>query len=157
MTTSLAAGGGRGAAAGLAATGAMSVLMHQAHRLGLMGEHPPQRITDHLLHRAGSRPPRPVRRALGTAAHLAFGVGTGTAYGGMRSQGWLPGPPVATGVGAAMAVWTASYAGWIPALGVLPPPHQDRPGRQPAMVAAHVVYGAVLGSLVGRAERSSNK
>ena len=42
-----------------------------------------------------------------------------------------------------------SYSGWLPALHLMPPPEQDRPGRQPSMVAAHVVYGAVLGALSG--------
>ena len=153
MTTSLPAGLGRGAGAGLAATGAMSVVMLAADKAGLMGKHPPQHITDRLLHRAGSRPPRPVRRLLGTTAHVAFGAGTGAAYGALRGQGWLPGPPAATGITSGLGVWAASYAGWLPALGVLPPPHRNRPGRPASMVAAHVVYGAVLGTLVGRAEQ----
>lgn len=154
MTTSLPTGVARGATAGLVATAAMSAVMVAADKAGLMGQHPPQRITDHLLHRAGSRPPRSIRRLLGAVAHVAFGIGTGAAYGGVRAQGWLPGQPAATGVGSALGVWAASYAGWIPVLGALPPPHQDRPGRQPTMLAAHVAYGAVLGTLVGRAERA---
>ncbi len=154
MTTQLPTGLARGAGAGLAATAAMSAVMLAADKLGLMGQHPPQRITDHLLGRAGSQPPPAFRRALGTAAHVGFGAGTGAAYGALRSKGWLPGPPAATGVAVAMGVWAASYAGWIPALGALPPPHRDRPGRQWAMLGAHTVYGAVLGTSMGRAKRN---
>ena len=61
---------------------------------------------------------------------------------GPRVPGWLVG--VVYGLG----VWAVSYKGWIPALGILPPPERDQPGRPVIMVAAHVVYGLVLGALV---------
>ena len=59
-----------------------------------------------------------------------------------RVPGWLVGAVYGLGV------WAVSYKGWIPALGILPPPERDRPGRPVIMVAAHVVYGLVLGALV---------
>jgi hypothetical protein len=43
-------------------------------------------------------------------------------------------------------VWLGSYAGWIPALDLLPPPDRDRRGRPPSMIVAHWVYGAALGA-----------
>lgn len=139
-----------GAGAGLAATVVMSAVMLAADKFGATPQPPPQRITDHLLHRTGSRPSRGLRRALGTAAHLGFGAGAGAAYAAVQGRGRLPGPPAASGVGYGLGVWAASYAGWIPALGALPPPEEDRPGRVRTMVIAHIVYGAVLGALVGR-------
>ena len=48
------------------------------------------------------------------------------------------------------AVYAVSYAGWVPALGALPPADRDRPSRQLVMAAAHLVYGAVLGALDDR-------
>lgn len=144
----------RGAGAGLVATVVMSAVMLAADKLGATPQPPPQRITDHLLHRAGSRPPPPLRRALGTAAHVGFGVGAGAAYAALQGSGRLPGPPTASGVGYALGVWATSYAGWIPALGAMPPPDEDHPGRVRTMVIAHVVYGAVLGGLVGRGRSS---
>ena len=42
------------------------------------------------------------------------------------------------GIGFGLLVYTVSYAGFIPALNILPSPPDDRPGRQPAMIAAHV-------------------
>jgi hypothetical protein len=38
-----------------------------------------------------------------------------------------------------------SYEGWVPAAGIMPPAHRDRPSRSATMVVAHAVYGAVLG------------
>jgi hypothetical protein len=79
-------------------------------------------------------------------AHLAFGGAAGALYGLIRSRiRRLPGPVLGAGFG--LAVWTISYAGWIPAAGILPPPHEDRPGRPIVMVGAHLVYGGVLGAL----------
>jgi len=40
--------------------------------------------------------------------------------------------------------WLAGYGLWVPAIGAVPPLHRDRPGRQVALIAGHVVYGAVL-------------
>ncbi len=140
----------RGAGAGLVATVVMSAVMLAADKSGATPQPPPQRITDHLLHRAGSRPSRGLRRALGTAAHVGFGAGAGAAYAAVQGKARLLGPPAASGVGYGLGVWASSYAGWIPALGALPPPDEDRPGRVRTMVIAHIVYGAVLGALVGR-------
>jgi len=55
---------------------------------------------------------------------------------------------------AASLVWFVSYQGWVPALGLLPPAHRDRPGRPATMLIAHWVYGATLGACLGRAGRA---
>lgn len=47
--------------------------------------------------------------------------------------------------------WLVNYGGWIPVLGILPPPHRDRTDRQATMIVAHLVYGAVLGALAAPA------
>ena len=63
-----------------------------------------------------------------------------------------PHPPVPTvpaGILFGTAVWLVSYQGWVPALGIMAPPSRDRPGRPQAMLAAHLLYGAVLGVVVG--------
>jgi hypothetical protein len=43
-----------------------------------------------------------------------------------------------------------SYEAWVPMLGALPPLHRQRPRRRQPLLAAHVVYGAVLGAITGR-------
>jgi hypothetical protein len=139
----------RGAAAGAVATAAMSGLMLAAGRAGLVGRQPPEAIVRRAGALTAGEPRGRLADVLATAAHLGFGVGTGAAYA------LLPPPrrPVLRGVAVAQAVWVVSYAGWVPAFGALPPAHRDRPGRQEVMVAAHVVYGAVLGALDARWRR----
>jgi len=49
-----------------------------------------------------------------------------------------------------LAVWFASYEGWVPKLGALPHAHRDRWDRQAMMIGAHVAFGAVLGAIAAR-------
>jgi hypothetical protein len=42
------------------------------------------------------------------------------------------------------------YVGALPALGILTLPSRDRRGRQAAIIAAHLVYGGVLGAIARR-------
>jgi hypothetical protein len=139
----------RGSLAGAAATAAMSAVMLAAGRVGRMGGQPPEAIVRRVGQLTGREPQGRSADALASAMHLAFGVGTGALYG------LLPAPrrPVARGVLTGLAVYTASYAGWVPALGALPEADHDRRDRQTVMTAAHVVYGAVLGALDARWRR----
>jgi hypothetical protein len=154
----------RGAAAGAVATVAMTALMYGAQKAGLLGRMPPRKITEHLLSRLGLRraTPEPARRALAAIAHLGFGASCGAVFGAghevVRAR-LAPGrevhaPVVVAGLAYATAIWAVSYAGWVPALGIMPRPRFDRPGRPTAMVLAHGIYGAVLARFVDRsAER----
>jgi hypothetical protein len=54
------------------------------------------------------------------------------------------------GIGYGLGIYALSYQGWVPALGILPPPRRDRSDRQVTMAPAHVAYGAVLGRLTER-------
>lgn len=135
-------GAARGFVAGVAATGAMSLLMLAAGRLGLMGEQPPDRITGHVLRRLWPFRSEEETDLAASAAHVAFGGGAGIVFAVLRRLAPLRLP--GAGVGFALLVWLVSYAGVIPALGIMPRPDRDRPGRAPTMVAAHVLYGLVL-------------
>jgi hypothetical protein len=133
-----------GGAAGLLATVVMSAFMEWARRSGWLRKHPPEEITERALRAVGAPASEPVKDATATAAHAAFGVGAGAVYG------LLPAPRsrrlrVAAGVGYGLAIWTVSYAGWAPALRLMPAPSEDRTDSQAAIVASHAVYGAVLG------------
>lgn len=141
----------RAAAAGVAATVPMSAVMLVAQRSGLMGEHPPERFTEAALGTLGVHPGSEVaENALAGVAHLAVGAGAGAAYGVVRPL--LPDGlhPALAGVGFGLAVWGIAYAGVAPWLSMMPPPSDDEPGRPTTMIAAHVVYGAVLGLVSGR-------
>ena len=150
-----------GAGAGAIATLAMSGLMYAAQRVGLLGRAPPRRIVEHTLARLGLRGkvPPSARKSLSAALHLAFGASQGALYAlgqellTLRKRG--PAAPSAlSGVPFALAVWAASYMGWIPALGILPKPSRDRPGRPTSMVLAHIVYGAALSNVLRRSRNS---
>jgi uncharacterized membrane protein YagU involved in acid resistance len=139
-----------GAVAGALAALPMLVALDQLNRR-LPG--PPQRkvepfrLTDRMAAMAGVEDdiPEPALDAAGLAGHIAYGAATGSLYGIVEQH--IPGPALAKGIGFGLAVWAGSYAGWLPAVGLFPPP-QDRPARRnAAIIGAHVVWGAVLGVL----------
>lgn len=132
-----------GGVAGVLATLAMSLVMLAAQRLGLMGMQPPERIVERGMRAVGHRPDGEEVDVAAAVAHLGFGTACGAIYGVLAvrttSASWWLGVPFA------LLVWLVSYAGWIPALRILPAPPDDRLGRAWSMFVAHLVYGAVLG------------
>lgn len=141
-----------GALDGALATAAMSAVMAGAQRAGWLGEMPPRRIARlAVLPARGHATPRRAKDALGALAHVGFGAAAGSLFEALRrgpARRRRVGPLLGAAFGA--GVWLVSYAGWIPALGVLPPPHRDRADRQTWMLVAHLVYGGVLGLLADR-------
>lgn len=136
----------QGAIDGVLATAPMTALMVGARWSGALRELPPQTITTALLDRASVDPSPPTTSMLAAANHLAYGAACGALYAaGARTTTWTGGTLLGIAFGA--AVWLASYQGWVPAAGILPPASRDRPGRPAAMLAAHAAFGAVLGAL----------
>ena len=153
-----------GAGAGVVATAVMSVPMLAADKAGLMPEPPPEKITEDALSAAGVDPAERTEaqeNAAATVMHFAFGAGCGALFAlGRRRllddrghRTGRSGSPALLGVPYGLAIWVVSYKGWVPALGILPPPERDRPGRVRTMIGAHVVYGAVLGEVDRRLAR----
>jgi hypothetical protein len=140
--------GGRGAAYGVAATAVMTGWMLLAHKLGLMGQLPPEKVTANFLRYLGVRPRTPLRQVATTVGHFGYGAGLGTLF--QLGSRVVPGPAPLRGALFGAAVWAVSYAGWLPAVGLMPPPGRDRPGRQASTLVAHLIFGAVLGSLAAR-------
>lgn len=133
-----------GTGAGVAATVPMSLLMLLARRAGLMGTHPPKAIVEKAGHVMDARPDEDSENALAAVMHFAFGGGTGAGYALVREAVPDRVPDVPLGLATGAAVWAVSYAGWVPALSVLPAPHRDRADRQLVMLVAHLVYGGAL-------------
>ncbi|HEY0444313.1 MAG TPA: DUF6789 family protein [Candidatus Limnocylindrales bacterium] len=137
----------RGVAAGIAATAAMSVVLVAAERSGDMSRMPPHEIASNAISKSpiGAETSGRARRRLGWVAHFAFGAAAGATFEVVRRR--LPPrvPAVPAAVAFAAVVWGVSYLGWIPALGLMPPATDDEPGRQPALLLAHAVFGGVLG------------
>jgi hypothetical protein len=135
------------AASGAIATAAMSAVMITGDRVGLLGEPPPTTVSRAALREAGVKHPSDAAGRMAPLAHLLFGAQGGVAFGVVRRL--MPGVPGGIlGVLFGLGVYAVSYKGWIPALGILPPPEDDRPGRPAVMIAAHVVYGLALGWLI---------
>ncbi len=150
MTSQMPAAAGRGAVAGTLATVVMSALMLVAQRLGLMGEQPPERITAEALDRLGAERSESTQNALASGVHLAFGAVAGAVYGVAVTRMPARAPRPVTGAAFGLGVWLISYAGWVPALRIMPPISDDRPGRPTSMALAHVVFGGVLDRLLRR-------
>ena len=139
----------RGGLAGLVATLPMSAVMLAARRRGLLGELPPETITEAMVGADGAEPPSAATRALAVINHLAYGTACGALYGlGAPRSSATRG--VLGGAAFGAAVWVVSYQGWIPKARIMPPASRDRPGRPRAMLLAHLVYGATLGALAAR-------
>lgn len=142
----------RGALAGAGATVVMTIVMVVSERIGLMDRHPPEHIVERGMTMAGEPPSRQAVDVAAGAAHFAFGTACGAAFGLLVSPR-ASGTVQLLAMPWAIAIWLVSYFGWIPALRILPPPSEDRPGRAWTMLAAHVVYGATLGALWRRLSR----
>jgi hypothetical protein len=136
----------RGSVAGVLATGAMSVAMEAGRRATSFRRQPPTLIVRTVL---AGRPRRavPAEGPLALLAHVGYGASFGALFALLTGRG---GGGVGLGVAYALLLWAVSYAGWVPAAGVLAPPHRDDPGRQRTLVAGHVVYGAVLAAALRR-------
>ena len=149
----------RGAAAGALGT----ALMTPAQLIGLkprsrrdrarwMPRRVFSRVTDRLGLARGTTADE--KTALAGGAHLAYGAAFGALYALWRRG---PGGNLASGVAFGLAVWAFSYAGILPAARIVRPPDQQDPAQNWRLVAAHVVYGAVLGLTVGRGPRAEGR
>lgn len=151
MASRLAPALARGAVGGAVGTLAMSAVMLAAQKAGLMGRQPPEKLTEAALASAEMAPVEErTEDVAAILAHLAFGMTSGAAFA-LAHRAVAGGvAPAVSGATFGLGVWALAYKGVIPRLGVLPPPERDRPGRPAAMVAAHVVWGATTGAVVGR-------
>jgi uncharacterized membrane protein YagU involved in acid resistance len=101
---------------------------------------PPREIVDRLTPvKARAAIPDREMEALALVAHSAFGAAAGALFPVLtRSRN------VGSGAAYGVAVWMASYLGWIPAFGILKPATRHPPSRNLLMIAAHLVWGSSL-------------
>jgi len=167
-----------GAFSGTIATIPMTAAM-EAVRYWLFGAKPetfpPRQVARAMVERAGLkeflRPfGEPGLVVFTAATHLGFGTVAGGLYGALEPlinrresgeaevlthsmirKGDLR--AAVAGVGFGMLVWTGSYFGWLPALGVVKP-QGDHPLRKNAVLGlSHVVWGAALGVMCHRLQQ----
>jgi uncharacterized membrane protein YagU involved in acid resistance len=133
----------RGATTGALATCTMTAALAAARFTGILGEPPPRKLTRRVLRLFGMNPGRGKTLDVVTAlTHLGYGAACGALYMLLPRRA----RSIAGGAAYGAAIWAVSYMGWIPKVGLMPPPSFDRPGRPTAMILAHLVYGATLGA-----------
>jgi hypothetical protein len=110
---------------------------------------PPRQITMHVAEQAGVEEHLDERERLGLTllAHFGMGTAAGALYGLLAQRQSLLGPLAGAGFG--LAVWAGNYLGLLPALGILRPATEHPPRRTALMVTAHLVWGTVVGTLLG--------
>lgn len=140
-----------GAAAGVIATIPMTFVMEELHRV-LPREHdgplPPREVTEGLYEHftdAEEAEEEDLQR-LTFLLHYSFGGAAGALFPIVAPRR-VP-AAVAAGVVYGLAVWTGSYLGLLPAMGVRHHAKHDPSGRTTMMIAAHVVWGATLGLML---------
>lgn len=139
-----------GVLAGTAATVAMTTVMRRMHRQLPAPERyplPPREITERVSASVALRLAQP--RAATLSNHFAFGAAAGAFY-----ASFFKGRSLAAGITYGLTVWATSYLGWIPATGILAHAGRHPPRRNLLMLAAHVVWGAVLTTSLYELERS---
>lgn len=138
----------KGAAAGLAATVPMTIVMEGLHQV-VPGEPdtplPPREVMEGLAEKAGIAHDMD-EQAMETATlgvHAGYGALCGAVFGLIAPK--QPAAAIAAGALFGLGVWAGSYLGWLPALNVRHDARQDPPARSALMIAAHAVWGAAAG------------
>ena len=149
-----------GAAAGFAATAPMTLAMIWMHRRLPAGERyplPPRTVTMETLETAGiveeKRLTEAEKTGLTLVSHFGYGTAIGALYAPLAHA--VPAPHVAKGAAFALAVWAGSYLGWLPAAGLISPATEHTARRNALMIAAHLVWGASVGLVVGQLDQAS--
>src|SRR5690606_15393429 len=113
----------------------MSLVMLGAKKAGLMGQLPPKRITEAALEATGeAQVSQGTVDALTVIAHFGYGIGAGTLFGVTERRLRPSLDRGVLGVLYGTLIWFVSYKGWVPALGIMPPPERDRPYRPESML-----------------------
>jgi uncharacterized membrane protein YagU involved in acid resistance len=137
-----------GAFGGLVATGPMSVAMALLYRRLPWWQPwslPPREITANMLKAIGvhEHMSREAETVATTVGHFAYGTFAGAVYGALPVA--IRRHAVTSGVLYGLAVWASSYGAGLPALRLATPLPYRSGKRIGLMIAAHVVWGAVLG------------
>lgn len=78
--------------------------------------------------------------------HFQYGTAMGALYA-LPAEA-IPLSPALKGMLFGLAIWAASYQGWLPVLRILPPATRYPARRVGLNIAAHIIWGATLGLLV---------
>jgi hypothetical protein len=141
-----------GAIAGLLATVPMTLsmkLMHQQLPAHEQYPLPPSEIMTVAEEASLGEHLDPLEHTAATlVAHFGYGAMAGALYSQIAAP--LPLSPALKGSAYGVLVWSGSYLGLLPALGILKPATEHPAQRNALMIAAHIVWGAALGALFER-------
>jgi uncharacterized membrane protein YagU involved in acid resistance len=139
----------KGVIAGIVATVPMTAAMELGRRSGFLRQQPPEEITNRLLASAGvTKATREQRQSAAGLVHVVTGATLGAIFAALPQPNRLT-HRIGLGATYGLGIYTLNYAGLAPMARLMPPPSQDRPGRQITTLAAHLVFGATLGCLLG--------
>jgi uncharacterized membrane protein YagU involved in acid resistance len=146
----------RGAVAGFVATAPMSASMLIGWRLLPKSEKyhlPPRQITEEITERVGIEDHLKEPGLVGLTVFSHFGYGA--LFGGIYAlfEHRIPLHSSLKGALTGVALWTASYLGWLPAMGILSPATRHPWRRNLLMIIAHVVWGVTLGQVTRKLDR----
>ena len=135
-----------GAFSGLGGTFVLSGLREAWSRMGLVSETAPMQVVERAeeLGLVEDWSPRALQ-LLTVAAHVAYGVGAGTAFGLLRREREGAAQEAAVGSALGVLVWGAGWSSWLPLTGVHSPPWEQRSAKVLLPVLDHAVYGAAWG------------
>ena len=135
-----------GGLGGIAATLVLSGMREALSRMGLVFETAPMQVVERMDEVGlleGSSPG--ARRLLTVAAHFAYGMGAGTAFGFLRRERGGPTEEAAVGAALGLLVWGAGWASWLPLAGVHRAPWTERTPKVLLPVLDHAVFGTAWG------------
>jgi hypothetical protein len=135
-----------GALGGAVGTLVLSGLREAFSRMGLVFETAPMQVVDRAeeLGLVEGWSPKSLR-LLTVAAHVAYGVGAGTALGLLRRERGGAAQEAAVGSAMGILVWGAGWSTWLPLTGVHSPPWEQRSAKVLLPVLDHTVFGAAWG------------
>lgn len=139
-----------GAISGAVATAPMTLFMSYLHRRLPKREQyplPPRNITMKMADKVG------VKNSLGESEKFTFTMINHFSYGAAIGSLYFPiaklqkFPKVVSGMIYGLGVWSVSYMGWMPAIGLYPQVNKIPFKRNLLMIGAHLVWGAALGMM----------
>ncbi len=140
---------------GAGATLVLSGLRGAWKRAGLVFDTAPTQVVDRVEEVfAAERFSPGTRRVLAAIAHVAYGVGTGAAFGLLRRESGGKGEEAAVGSSLGILAWGVGWASWLPLAGVHSPPWEQRTPKVLLPVIDHAVYGAAWGLIYGALTRN---
>jgi len=143
-----------GALGGVGGTLALTGFREVLAAAGLVGATAPEQVIARLKELGLLDDTSPeIRRALTVVAHLAYGVGIGSALGLLRRERGRVAEETAVGLALGILAWGVNWAVLLPSSGIHRPPWKEHTPKVLLPILDHAVYGAVWGFLY-RALRS---